>query len=101
MGIENVLFGVDWRKRDYLVSVYKEKEGRRCKWMSDPFTKSVWYESNNEITLLSPEFRKIKTRQLPSNCELLTHHWNRSGLHVLTKLDKGQRLLKLDELREP
>ena len=46
VGKGSALFGVDWRKKDFLVSFYRDKERReKYHWMSDPNSKSIWCES--------------------------------------------------------
>ena len=38
------IFGVDWRKKDYLVGLATlfRDQPESCYWMSDPFSKNTW-----------------------------------------------------------
>lgn len=39
------LFAVDWRKKDFLINIYKDVTKGNCHWLSDPFSSSFWLES--------------------------------------------------------
>ena len=59
VGTNGALFGVDWRRKEYLVSLYRD--GRRdCNWMSDPLSKSFWVESGGDVVVLGQDFRKVR-----------------------------------------
>jgi hypothetical protein len=45
VGTDGALFAVDWRKKDFLVNIYKDQTKECCNWLSDPFSRAFWLES--------------------------------------------------------
>ena len=45
VGKGGALFGVDWRKKEFLVNLYRDRKEEECHWISDPYSKSIICES--------------------------------------------------------
>ena len=102
VGKGGTLFGIDWRKKDYLISFYKEREKRQeYSWMSDPHSKSIWCENGGQVTILSQDYRKLRSKKLPQTSDLRTFCWNKNYLYVLTKNEEDrQKLFRCDEHKD-
>ena len=69
--------------------------------MSDPNTKNIWCQNGGELTILSHDYRKLRTKNLSKGFIFGTHYWNKNNLYVLVKNDEEkQKLFRCDEHKD-